>query len=236
MSDHSARTGLKRKIYHDLKQKLIHCVYPPGSELNELMLTEEYGVSRTPVREAVSQLELEGYVKVLPKKGIYIPDVSVDQVLQIFQTRLEIEPVTLRMAIPYLDIGELIAYRWKYQKPEPDLMKALELDTELHLYFIDHCKNNYLIEMMHRLFDDNTRMVIATGQTEAKIHNAVVEHLEILDNLINHEDPELSAELMRKHVETCRTEALKYFSSDDYRKYMNNTRQNSSGSYPVSGS
>ena len=93
MSETGGRISLKRKIYLDLKQRLIQCVYPPGSELNELLLTAEYGVSRTPIREAVSQLELEGYLKVLPKKGIYIPDVSIDKVLQIFQTRLEVQEI-----------------------------------------------------------------------------------------------------------------------------------------------
>ena len=155
MSEPGGRLSLKRKIYLDLKQKLIQCVYPPGSELNELLLTAEYGVSRTPIREAVSQLELEGYLKVLPKKGIYIPDISIDKVLQIFQTRLEVEPVTLRMAVPYLNVEELIEFRRRFQEPEPDLLKAQQLDTEMHLYLIDRCGNYYLTEMMHRLFDDS---------------------------------------------------------------------------------
>ena len=233
MSEHSGRISLKRKIYLDMKHKLIHCVYPPGSELNELILTEAYGVSRTPIREAVSQLELEGYVKVLPKKGIYIPDISIDKVLQIFQTRLEVEPVTLRMAIPYLDTGDLIAYRRKLQEPEPDLMKAVEFDTETHLYIIDRCRNYYLTEMMHRLFDDSLRVVIATGQTEVKLHNAALEHEEILDSLITHQDPEVSANLMRKHIETCRAEALKYFSSDTYREYMDRKNRSKTQDPPL---
>ena len=224
MSEPGGHLSLKRKIYLDLKQKLIQCVYPPGSELNELLLTAEYGVSRTPIREAVSQLELEGYLKVLPKKGIYIPDVTIDKVLQIFQTRLEVEPVTLRMAVPYLNVEELIEFRRRFQEPEPDLLKAQQLDTEMHLYLIDRCGNYYLTEMMHRLFDDNTRVVIATGQTKTKIHNAAVEHTEILDSLITHQDPEYSAQLLRKHIGTCRSEALKYFSSDQYRNYMKETK------------
>ena len=61
MSEPGGRLSLKRKIYLDLKQKLIQCVYPPGSELNELLLTAEYGVSRTPIREAVSQLETDRF-------------------------------------------------------------------------------------------------------------------------------------------------------------------------------
>ena len=214
--------NLKRTIYNDLKNKLIHCVYPPGSELNEMMLTEEYGVSRTPVREAVNRLEADGYLKIIPKKGIYVSEVSIEDVLQIFDTRLEIEPLTLRMALPYLKIEELLSWRQRFREPEDDLLKSLQTDTDMHLYLIDHCRSGYLIEMMHRLFDDNTRTVIATGQTEVKIHNAVMEHAAILDAIITRQSPDICAELMRKHVEHCRTEALNYFNSDAYLGFMKN--------------
>ena len=213
------RQGLKQQIYHDLKSKLIRCVYPPGTELNELLLTEEYGVSRTPIREAISQLELEGYVKVLPKKGISITDISVDNMLEIFQTRIEVEPVTLRLAAPYLDIKKLLEFRWRFEEPEEDLEKASRLDMEMHLYLIDCCRNGYLIDMMHKLFDDNTRLVIATGQNQVKIHEAKREHLEILDSLIAGQDIDVPTKLLKKHIETCRAAALRYFSSEASRRY-----------------
>ncbi len=210
--------GLKQKIYEDLKNDLIHCRYAPGKELNELLLCEEYGVSRTPVREAISRLEMEGYVQVLPKKGILIPGLSIESVLQIFQTRIEIEPVTLRLAIPYLSVETLLDFRTRLEQPEEDLEKASDLDMEMHLYLIDQCRNSYLIQMMHKLFDDNTRVIIATGQNQVKIHNAKREHIAILDSLISMQDPEQSAALMREHIQTCRTAALRYFRSDEYRQ------------------
>ena len=63
------RTELKYHVYQDLKEKLIHCTYPPGSMLNEVQLASQYGLSRTPIREAINRLEMDGYVKVIPKKG-----------------------------------------------------------------------------------------------------------------------------------------------------------------------
>ena len=206
-----AHSNLKQQIYCDLKDKLIHCVYPPGTVLNEMILTEEYGVSRTPVREAVSQLELDQYVTVLPKKGIYVRDLTIDDALHIFQTRIEIEPITLKLAQPYLNIEKLLEFRSRFERKEDDLEHAYELDMAMHLYLIDCCRNTYLINMMHRLFEDNTRMIIYTGQNKLKIHNARAEHIEILDSLIAMRDPEECAALMRSHVGTCRTAALQYF-------------------------
>ena len=76
----------KNTLYQALKERLINCIYPPGSLLNEMQLAEEFSVSRTPVREAIGRLEMDGYVRVLPKKGIYVTDISLNDVHQIFQT------------------------------------------------------------------------------------------------------------------------------------------------------
>ena len=87
---------LKNKAYETIKERLLDCTYEPGTLLNEARLAEDLGFSRTPVREAISRLESDGFVKIMPKKGIYVSDILLSDVLQIFQTRIEIEPVALR--------------------------------------------------------------------------------------------------------------------------------------------
>lgn len=207
--------GLKTNIYQDLKEKLINCVYPPGTILNELQLTADYGVSRTPVREAVSKLEVDGYLQVMPKKGIYVTNISMNDVMQIFQTRIEIEPVTLKMAAPYLNLADLNMFKNKFAAKDLDISNAFRLDTAMHLYIIEHCGNNYIIEMMRKVFDDNTRIVIASKQNQVKIHDATQEHTEILESLISKDPLEESADLMKKHIEHCRKAALDYFCSNE---------------------
>ena len=217
------RGGLKQAVYRDLRDKLINCVYAPGTTINELELTQTYGVSRTPVREAVTQLEMDGYVKILPKKGIYVTEITLEDVMQIFRARAEIEPITLRMAKPYLSVERLIALRNSILEHEHDIYNAYKWDMQMHLYFIDNCRNNYLVNMMHKVFDDNTRVVIGTGQNEAKIHNAVIEHTGILDSLIAENDIEVACRLMRKHIENCRLAAIQYLDSPAYREHIQKT-------------
>ena len=89
---------LKNYAYNIMKEHLINCTYAPGSILNEAHLTAGLKLSRTPVREAVSRLESEGFVKVIPKKGIYVTDILLSDVLQIYQIRMEFEPTILRLA------------------------------------------------------------------------------------------------------------------------------------------
>ncbi len=208
--------NLKSSTYLALKQKIINCAYPPGMILNETQLANEFGLSRTPIREAISRLEMEGYIKILPKKGIQVTDITLNDVLQIFQTRIEIEPVTLKMAAPYMDPNDLIQFRSRFETENPDILNAFKLDTEMHLFLIDHCGNKYIIDMMHKLFDDNTRIIIASKQNQVKIHDAKCEHIQILESLIAKEDIDRSAQLMRAHVESCRKAAMTYFYSLEY--------------------
>lgn len=212
----STKKNQKNALYLELKDRLINCIYPPGSMLNELQLAEEFAVSRTPIREAIGRLEADGYVRVLPKKGIYVTDISLNNVHQIFQTRIEIEPLALRLAVPHLAMEELLMFRKRFTDEEPDISNAFRLDTAMHLFLVEHCGNRYIIEMMRKLFDDNTRIVIASKQNQVRIHDAKREHLEILNSLIEKEDPEKTARLLRTHLETCRRAALDYFYSLEY--------------------
>lgn len=210
--------GLKTFIYTDLRDKLIRCIYKPGTELNELQLTQTYGVSRTPIREAVALLEKDGYLKVLPKRGIYVTDITLGSVLQIFQARIEIEPLTLKMAVPYLKVGDLMRIKQELNNGDIPVNTAYQHDMDMHLYIMRHCGNSYIINMMEKVFRDNIRCIIATGQNEVKVHAAAKEHAEILDSLIRGDDPDTSAQYLRKHIETCRASALAYFSSPKYLK------------------
>lgn len=208
----SAKTNQKSKVYSILKDKIINCIYSPGTLLNETQLAEELSVSRTPVREAISQLESEGWLKVLVKKGIYVSDIQISDVFQIFQARLEIEPIALRMAAPYLPTEELLIFKKKFQEEFPDMENAFRLDTAMHLFIIEHCGNHFIIEMMQTVFDCNTRVIISSKQNQVQIHDARNEHLEIINLLLDKKFEEAELQ-MRKHIEACKRAAIDFFYS-----------------------
>lgn len=201
---------LKNLAYDILRDKLIKCEYRPGTMLNEAQLSAELGFSRTPIRQALTRIEQEGFIKILPKKGIYVTDVSLNDVRQIFQVRLEIEPVALRMACPALPREELEAYRSKFLGKEPSAKADFRLDAAMHLFIIEHCGNRFIVDMMRKVFDENTRVIISSGQNEATIHDACQEHLGILDLLIER-DIGKAEEAMRSHIENCKRAALDFF-------------------------
>ena len=208
----TANKDLKNHTYCILKERLVNCIYPPGTLLNEAQLAADLGASRTPVREAISRLEMEGFVKIMPKKGIYVTDISLNDVLQIFLTRIEIEPIAVRLAAPHLPREELLAFCGKFKGEAPDIQNGFRLDTAMHLFIIEHCGNRYIIDMMHRIFDENTRVIISSKQNQVQIHDARLEHLDILNSLLD-KDTERAIALMQSHIENCRKAALDYFCS-----------------------
>lgn len=203
-------TNFKDQAYSIIKERLINCIYEPGSFLNEAQLAADLGCSRTPVREAISRLEFDNLVTVVPKKGILVSDISLTDVQQIFQTRLEIEPVTLRMAAPHLPQAELLSFQEKFSKDMTDIRNGYRLDTAMHLFIIEHCGNRYLIDMMRKLFEDNTRVIISSKQNQIQIHDARREHSEIIHALLSR-DTDRAVDLMKTHIESCRRAALDYF-------------------------
>jgi DNA-binding GntR family transcriptional regulator len=146
----------------------------------------------------------------MPKKGIYVTDVTLQDVMQIFQTRLEIEPISLRMAGPNLPLEELLNFRESFSKEEHDVSNGFRLDTAMHLFIVEHCGNRFIIDMMRKVFDENTRVVISSKQNEKKIHDARVEHMDII-NLLIAQDYAKAQEAMYTHIENCKRAALDYF-------------------------
>ena len=75
-----SKMNLKTQAYNTIRQKIVTCEYAPGTFLNEELLTTELGLSRTPVRDALSRLEQEGLIEIKPKKGIIVMPLSINTI------------------------------------------------------------------------------------------------------------------------------------------------------------
>lgn len=208
----AANRDLKKMAHDTLREKLVNCEYAPGSMLTEVQICEELGISRTPIREALSRLELEGFIKIIPKKGIYVTDISLNDVMQIFQVRKEVEPIAVKLAGPRLPRDELVTFRNRFVGEEPDVSVAFRLDSAMHLFIIEHCGNRFIIEMMKKVFAENNRVIISSKQNQVCIHDARQEHVHILDLLLDEAYDE-AAVFMNTHVKGCERAALDYFYS-----------------------
>ena len=101
-SNRGSPRNLKEKAYIHLKEKIIKCEYPPGMALSERDLMETLGVSRTPIREAINLLEQENLIKIYPRRGMFVENITVKDIQDIFTVRKTVEPLVTKLATPHI--------------------------------------------------------------------------------------------------------------------------------------
>ena len=95
---------LREVVSETLRQAIKDGVLKPGERLMEIQLADELGVSRTPIREAIRKLELEGFVVMVPRRGTYVADISLKDIAQVFEIRSALEELAAGLAgIPGTD-------------------------------------------------------------------------------------------------------------------------------------
>ncbi|OPX38533.1 MAG: hypothetical protein B1H11_04455 [Desulfobacteraceae bacterium 4484_190.1] len=89
-------------IYRTILDRIIFFEYPPGRILNENLLAEEFGVSRTPLREVLNRLEWEQLVRIIPRTGTIVTELEFQKMTHVFQIRLEIEDLAGKLAATHV--------------------------------------------------------------------------------------------------------------------------------------
>ena len=108
--------NLKIKAYNYIKNKIISGVYPPNQKVEESEISNELNFSRTPIREAINTLKDEGWITIIPRKGIFVSEISLKDINDIFQVRETIEPIILRLAFENLNTQELDDFEKAFRK------------------------------------------------------------------------------------------------------------------------
>ena len=89
---------LRDIVFEALREAIIAGQLRPGERLMEVQIADELGVSRTPVREAIRKLELEGFVIMVPRKGAYVSDISIKDITDVFEIRRALEGLAVELA------------------------------------------------------------------------------------------------------------------------------------------
>ena len=191
-----AMMSLKRKAYDIIKENIITCRYMPGEFLNETQLMEEIGTSRTPIREALSKLEQEKFVRILSKKGIMVSELSLKEIGDVYQVRLMLEPQIVRQwgsSIPVDGLEQCRAKLLGYD-PSMDVTQRNAIDDCLHRLIIDFNR------WMTHIYCQNQRIRVITGQLGQMMEENNEDHLRITETLLM-SDYEAAGDLMYAHLE-----------------------------------
>nr|WP_319493478.1 GntR family transcriptional regulator [uncultured Desulfobacter sp.] len=148
---------MNKEIYNALKDRIIHLDYAPGTILKEQELAAEFGVSRTPLRTVLFRLEWEHLIKILPRTGIFVMELELSTITNVFQARLELEAVIGAMAFTRLSTEQIDRFKeleaeCSLVKPEKAPKKLASIDMENKQIFHEAVGNPFLAEMSERLY------------------------------------------------------------------------------------
>ncbi|OYX40873.1 MAG: GntR family transcriptional regulator [Rhodobacterales bacterium 32-67-9] len=182
----------------------------PGARLRETELAERFGISRTPVREAIRQLESDGLVAHMPRQGATIRVLDYTEVMELYEMRAVLEGTAARLAARAasdLELDELAALNDELAKAR-DVRSAYELNRQFHMTLLDAAKNRYLIKSVNAL--QKTLLIIGTSTlAEAdRAKQAFKEHADLLVALKARDGTRAEA-LMRAHIEAAHRVRLK---------------------------
>ena len=192
------------KAYTQIKGKIITAKMPPGSVINEAQLMEEFALGRTPIREAIKQLQSENLVMVTPRKGMFVADIAVTDLLQIFEVRVELESFATRLATERITKSELIDLQKlakAYQEVNlSDKDALIKLDGEFHALLANATHNKFLIKEIEHYYNLSLRIWYIALNYAKPDDIDVDAHIEILE-AIQAKDAEKAGLRMRKHIQ-----------------------------------
>jgi DNA-binding GntR family transcriptional regulator len=200
------RSGFRvEEAYRHIKTRIMSADLPPGATVNEQAIAEVLGISRTPVREAIRKLEQEGLVMRYPNRGALVTQLSMKDVIEIWQLREILEPVACRLAAGRIDLTALAGIekviRELHEAGGQDYESHHRSDLELHRLILDAAGNATLRQVVEML---NERIVqVRIVNSPSRFQKSVAEHLDIVTALRAGDGP-AGAEAMRRHLANAR--------------------------------
>lgn len=202
-------TVLKRSTITDgvrekLADEILLGVFPAGVRLDEQMLAERYGVSRTPVREALKQLSATGLVEAKPHKGVFVTQVTPDRLEALFEAVADLEAVCARHAAVRMSRAERLALEALHVSAQgaveqADFDRYDVLNRQFHGMILTGCRNEFLVEAVTRLRVQTTPYRRAQFRQRERIEQSFAEHRPIMEAILSG-DADAAERQMRAHL------------------------------------
>jgi len=196
--------SLTSLIFEKIREDILNGRYATGDKLVEIKLADELGVSRTPVREALKQLELDGLVDNIPNRGVVVKGISKEDIDDILTIRLSIEGLVGQWAAERVtdqEIRELeeIYDLMEFYVTKGDVDKLFELNTKFHETLYHITKSRYLESVLNdfQLFIKTARN--NSLRSEGRLKDTIEEHRIIVEAIKNH-DVEATRNALIVHI------------------------------------
>ncbi|KYO67284.1 GntR family transcriptional regulator [Thermovenabulum gondwanense] len=196
---------LREIVFQALREAIISGELKPGERLMEVQLAEEMGVSRTPVREAIRKLELEGLVVMVPRKGAYVAGLSMKDAADVFEVRQSLEGLAAALAAERITDEEIeslerVLLEINDAAEKNDLDLIIQKDAEFHNILFKASRNDRLVQIISNLKEQIDRFRIQSFENPGRLKKLMEEHKKIVE-AITERNVEKAKKLAEEHIE-----------------------------------
>ncbi len=177
--------SLRGRVFHKLRDDILNGKYKEHEELKEVAIGEELGVSRTPVREAFRQLELEGLIQIIPNKGAFVTGITIKDVKDIYMIRSKLEGLCARWATEHITKEQMEemeenVYLTEFHAGKGHMEQIADLDNRFHDILYEACNSKmleHLLKDYHNYVLRIRRKTLATNRATAsnREHRLIME-------------------------------------------------------------
>lgn len=180
----------RHQAYEKIKEAIVTLRLEMGKTLNEQELCNQFDLGRTPMREALQLLESEGLVVIIPRKGVYVSYVSIDDFQKIFEARIMLEMYCISEAAEKMSDAEILRLK-SLLNDAGQLVEALDIDgllkvdREIHMGIVKSLENRYIEQIANQVYNLVTRMWFLSfkTRTQDELRRSLMSHEKILEKL-----------------------------------------------------
>lgn len=196
---------LRELVSDALREAIMNGSLHAGERLMEIQLAEELGVSRTPVREAIRKLELEGFVVMIPRKGAYVSDISLKDINDVFEIRTALDALAAGLAAERITEEELermerLLVEIAEAIEQGDIERAVAIDTQFHDVLYKASRNERLVGIIGNLCELFQRFRSISMGYPGRLKDTIEEHKRLVE-AISQRNIELAQQVAREHME-----------------------------------
>ncbi len=196
--------SLLDRAYDEIKLRIITCRYRPGELLSEAAISDELRIGRTPVHQAIHRLMMDGFIAILPRKGVMVAPVGLDEVMEIIDVRLVTECYCARLAADRADDSELQNLQRILDASETvtnnrDIERSMLFDREFHDALARATHNAVLADLLRSLHERSLRFWFISLRDPDHHRNVLAQHRKIVAALQSRQ-PDAADNAMREHI------------------------------------
>jgi len=202
-------------VYNELKEDIINLKIKLGTRINIQKISEDFSISQTPIREALSRLVKDGLVVYKSRRGYYIIQITCKDLEEIYDLRKIIECYALEKGIKNIDkikLKEILKKGIKMQKKPLEPKKPSEfciIDRELHMTIINSC----LSQSMNKMYSQIYPLVRISQQLDPLYKRSMSEHVLLIKEILKG-NIKKAKNILEKHLENCKNDGIEVLKED----------------------